>query len=142
MTPAEPDRPADPPVPQHTTGPEPDADPSTGPAAGSRSAAESFGRQVDLLVNQVGHWTAPRWTAPAGSAGIRRSDLLHQLVQRLADLAADAEGQPRRGVPRLDNDLALPDQLRVVATDLALAAPPPAVLTEAVGELTATRQTL
>ncbi|MEO3742140.1 hypothetical protein [Plantactinospora sp. B5E13] len=97
---------------------------------------------MDLLVNQVGHWTAPRWTAPAGSGGARRSDLLHQLVQRLADLAADAEGQPRRGVPRLDNDLALPDQLRVVATDLALAAPPPAVLTEAAAELATTRQTL
>ncbi|MEE6257560.1 hypothetical protein [Plantactinospora sonchi] len=98
-------------------------------------------RQVDLLVNQIGHWTAPRWAAPGGS-GERRSDLLHRLVQRLADLAADAEGQPRRAVPRLDNDLALPDQLRVVAADLVLADPPPPVLAEAATALAATRQAL
>ena len=39
----------------------------------------------------------------------------------MADATADAEGAPRRAVPRLDNDLALPDQLRVVTAD-ALAA--------------------
>lgn len=57
-----------------------------------------------------------------GPAGVPRADLLHGLVQEVADLAADAEGQPRRPVPRLDNDLALPDQLRVVAADLVAAA--------------------
>ncbi|BCJ33031.1 hypothetical protein Athai_05340 [Actinocatenispora thailandica] len=50
--------------------------------------------------------------------------MLHALVQQLADLGADAEARPHQPVPRLDNDLALPDQLRVVAADLT-AAPPP-----------------
>lgn len=49
-------------------------------------------------------------------------------MQEVADLAADAEGQPRRPVPRLDNDLALPDQLRVVAADLVAAAPDEATM--------------
>jgi hypothetical protein len=63
-------------------------------------------------------------------------------VQEIANLAADAEGQPRRAVPRLDNDLALPDQLRVVAADLLAAAPSDAVLTRAAAEVTATRSAL
>jgi hypothetical protein len=44
---------------------------------------------------------------------------MYALVQHVADLAAEGEGQPPRRVPRLSNDLALPDQLRVVARDLA-----------------------
>ncbi len=43
---------------------------------------------------------------------------MHTLAQRLADAAADATGEPRRPVPRLDNDLALPDQVTVLAADL------------------------
>jgi hypothetical protein len=43
---------------------------------------------------------------------------MHALVQALADLAADAEGQPRRPVPRLPNDTHLPDQLQVIGLDL------------------------
>jgi hypothetical protein len=60
-----------------------------------------------------------------------RAEVMHALVQRVADLAAAAEGQPRRRVPRLDSDLALPDQLRVVAADLAAARPAPTLLAEA-----------
>jgi hypothetical protein len=56
---------------------------------------------------------------------------VHDLVQEVADLAADAEGQPHRPVPRLDNDLALADQLRVVAADLIAAAPGATVLADA-----------
>ena len=36
---------------------------------------------------------------------------------------ADAEDQPHRPVPRLDSDLALPDQLAVTADDLVRAQP-------------------
>jgi hypothetical protein len=43
---------------------------------------------------------------------------MHALVQALADLAADAEGQPHRPVPRLSGDMQLPDQLQVVGLDL------------------------
>jgi hypothetical protein len=44
---------------------------------------------------------------------------MHALVQTLADIAADAEGEPRRTVPRLPNDMQLPDQLQVIGIDLA-----------------------
>ena len=69
------------------------------------------------LVGQVAHWTPPRWAA-SSSSGPTRAVLLHDLVQWLADRSAAAEGRPAFPVPRLDNDLALPDQLLVVAADL------------------------
>lgn len=53
------------------------------------------------------------------------------MVQQIADLAAGAEGQPHRPVPRLDRDTALPDQLRVVAADLIAADAEPAALVTA-----------
>lgn len=105
------------------------------------SSAE-LSRSVDLLVRQVGHWDAPRWGVQAFGADARRGDLLHGLVQRLADLAAEAEDQPLRRVPRLPNDTALPDQLRVVATDLIAANPPASVAATATAEVTAIRRAL
>jgi hypothetical protein len=72
---------------------------------------------VRKLVGQVSHWTPPRWAASSPS-GASRAALLHDLVQWMADRCAEAEGRRPRPVPRLDNDLALPDQLRVVAADL------------------------
>lgn len=105
------------------------------------SAAE-LDRAVQLMVRQVGHWEQPRWSAAAEGGNVSRADLVHKLVQEIANLAADAEGEPRRGVPRLDNDLALPDQLRVVAADLVAAGPPDAVLAEAAAAVAATRSAL
>ncbi|RKR90248.1 hypothetical protein BDK92_4617 [Micromonospora pisi] len=104
--------------------------------------AEELGRSVELLVGQVAHWIGPRWAASATVGNVSRADLLHRLIQQLANLAADAEGGPRRTVPRLDNDLALPDQLRVVTADLLAAAPAASVLAEAEAEVTATRRAL
>jgi hypothetical protein len=82
---------------------------------------------VGRLVDRVAHWTPVRWNLPSAAGG-SRADAVHGLVQEIADLAADAEGQPHRPVPRLANDLALPDQLRVVVADLVRAAPGAAVL--------------
>ncbi|WP_422773296.1 hypothetical protein ACN28C_10445 [Plantactinospora sp. WMMC1484] len=104
--------------------------------------AEPLSRQLDLLVRQVGHWTPPRWAAPGRSGGPARGDRVHRLVQFLADLGADAAGEPRRSVPRLENDLALPDQLRVVVADLVAVDPPEPVLAGAAAEVAATRQAL
>jgi hypothetical protein len=104
--------------------------------------ADELSRAVDLLTRQVGHWGAPRWRAGAARGPGTRADLLHALVQRLADLAADAERQPHRRVPRLDNDLALPDQLRVVAADLCAAGPPAPVLAAAAADVSAARHAL
>ncbi|MFY1619396.1 hypothetical protein [Micromonospora sp. WMMD736] len=97
---------------------------------------------VRLLVGQVGHWEQPRWAATATTGNVSRADLVHRLVQEVANLAADAEGQPRRTVPRLDNDLALPDQLRVVTADLLAAGADADVLARAAAEVTATRNAL
>ncbi|HEX6969943.1 MAG TPA: hypothetical protein VF174_14185 [Micromonosporaceae bacterium] len=114
-------------------------------------SAVELTRTVELLVRQVGHWHEPRWAAPPsepGTAtdpsliGATRGDVVHRLVQAIADLAADAEGEPRRVVPRLDSDLALPDQLRVVAADLVAADPPDDVLVEAAALVSAARRML
>jgi hypothetical protein len=105
-------------------------------------SAEDLRRAVDLLVGQVGHWTPPRWAASGADGATPRGDLVHLLVQQIADRCADAEGEPRRPVPRLENDLALPDQLRVVAADLAAADPGAEVLAEAAVRVRTTRQAL
>ncbi|MFI7425625.1 hypothetical protein ACIBPB_01420 [Micromonospora sp. NPDC049836] len=105
------------------------------------SAAE-LDRVVELLVRQVGHWQQPRWSAQAAGGNVARADLVHKLVQELATLAADAAGEPRRDVPRLDSDLVLPDQLRVVAADLVAAGAPEPVLARAAAAVAATRAAL
>ena len=74
-------------------------------------------RESRSLVQRLRLWTPARFAAAAGAHG-SRGDLVHHLAQRLADQAADAEGQPRRPLPRLE-DLALPDQLAVTADDLS-----------------------
>jgi hypothetical protein len=97
------------------------------------SAAARLSVAADRLVNRVGHWTPARWAAPVGltDASPIRADVMFALVQTLADRAADAEHRLPRRVPRLENDLVLPDQLRVMVADLLLADPPAAVLEQA-----------
>ena len=90
---------------------------------------------VDRLLHQVGHWEQPRWSAHS------RSDRVFELVQRLADLAADAEGRGRRAVPRA-GDLLLPDQLRVMRDDLIAASPGADVLKLATEDVDAVRRAL
>jgi hypothetical protein len=100
-------------------------------------------RVTTRFLNQVSHWTPPRWAASSvSSPGRTRGDVVHALVQRIADLAAAAEGRPPRPVPRLEHDAGLPDQLRVVAADLAAAGPEPAVLARAVELVAAVRREL
>ncbi|SCG34959.1 hypothetical protein GA0070619_0128 [Micromonospora zamorensis] len=105
------------------------------------SAAE-LDKAMQLLVRQIVHWQQPRWSAIATAGNVSRADLVHRLVQEIANLAADAEGEPRRVVPRLDNDLALPDQLRVVTADLVAADPGAEALARAAAEVAATRSAL
>jgi regulator of protease activity HflC (stomatin/prohibitin superfamily) len=93
------------------------------------------GRAVAQLVNQVAHWEQARWAA----AG--RADRVYELVQRLADAAADAERAPRRVVPRLA-DQVLPDQLRVLAADLRAADPPAHVCAALAADVRAVRDAL
>jgi hypothetical protein len=86
-----------------------------------------------MLLSRVGHWSAARWAQDG------RNDRVFALVQRLADLAAVAEGRPPRPVPRLA-DLVLPDQLRVMVADLADA--PVDVRAQATAATDETRRTL
>ena len=96
--------------------------------------ADDFAVSVDRLLNQVRHWGPGRWRRS-------RADLVYGLVQRLADLGADAEHRPRRMVPRV-GDVVLPDQLRVVADDLLAAAPPEELICQATSEVNAIRRAL
>jgi hypothetical protein len=84
------------------------------------------------LLARVGPWGPARWAAA------NRADSVFALVQALADLLAEAEHRPSRPVPRLDNDLALPDQLRVMVNDLLAAPVPPPVLQAATTRITTT----
>jgi hypothetical protein len=90
-----------------------------------------FGSVTDRLIKQVRHWDEPRWRGD-------QADRMHGLIQLLADLAADAEGRPRRPVPR-ERAVLLPEQLRVMADDLLAAEPPADVLTEAAEAVRAVR---
>ncbi|WP_100447947.1 hypothetical protein [Glycomyces xiaoerkulensis] len=69
-------------------------------------------RAIGRVVEGTRHWSPARWSS-GGNA-----EAMHALVQALADLDAEAEGEPRREVPRLASDLHLPDQLQVIGLDL------------------------
>ena len=77
------------------------------------TAGELLAREARSLVERLRLWTPERWAAarpPYGSRG----DLVHHLAQAFVDRA----GETDRPLPRLDTDLALPDQLAVTADDL------------------------
>jgi len=70
-------------------------------------------REAASLVARLRLFTPARWTAASAPHGTR-GDAVHHLA---ADFAA-AAGPPPVPLPRLDSDLALPDQLAVTADDL------------------------
>ena len=80
-------------------------------------------REAAALVERLRLWTPARWAAAAPVLGTR-ADVVHHLAQHLADAAALLEDRPPRPLPRLDSDLALPDQLAVTAADLVRTGPP------------------
>ena len=67
------------------------------------------------------------------------ADLAHALAQRLADIAADAEGRPRRALPRLGDECA-GDQIAVTAYDVLRAAPGRDVIDECADALVELRR--
>jgi len=103
--------------------------------------AENLAAAVDRLLHQVGHWEEPRWSAVPGAADRSRAEMVHELVQRLADLAADAEGRARRPVPQV-GVLVLADQLRVMRDDLVAAEAPDDVLKHAAADVEAVHRAL
>jgi hypothetical protein len=108
-------------------------DPAIPGEVGAGVTGHQLARAVEQLVNQVAHWTPARWTRSGSAVAV------HALVQRLADLDAAVEGLATHRVPRLDSDLALPDQLKVVTVDLLAADPPAPVLAEALAAVRAAR---
>lgn len=81
-------------------------------------AADLLAREARSLVERLRLWTPIRWTAATPPYGTR-ADVVHHLAQWFVDQA----GETDRPLPRLDSDLALPDQLAVTADDLARARP-------------------
>lgn len=101
--------------------------------------AANLRRAVDRLIGRVRHWQSGRWSRPTFDGEMSRADRVRLLAQRLADATADAERRPRRPVPRLENVLALPDQVRVLAADvLALGDASTADLTALIAEVRST----
>jgi hypothetical protein len=100
------------------------------------------------FLGRVGHWNQSRWSQPAHSTppvdhqATTRAEVVHALAQRLADLCAAVEGRPPRAVPRLENYLALPDQVRVMVADLLFAGAPADILHAAAVDLDATAERL
>jgi hypothetical protein len=76
-------------------------------------AAVLLAREARSLVERLRLWTPQRWEAAAPPYGTR-ADLAHHLAQAFVTAAAETD----RPLPRLDSDLALPDQLAVTADDL------------------------
>jgi hypothetical protein len=88
---------------------------------------------------------SPRSTEAEGGGAGRietRAEVMHALIQRLADLCARLEGRPPQPVPRLDNDLSLPDQLTVMVADLALVGASDDQLEAAIADIEATAERL
>jgi hypothetical protein len=77
------------------------------------TAGELLAREARSLVERLRLWTPERWAAAAPPYGTR-ADLVHHLAQAFVDRAGETE----RPLPRLDSDLALPDQVAVTADDL------------------------
>jgi hypothetical protein len=84
---------------------------------------------VRQLLPRLRRWTGDSWAVPAAGGG-SRGDATAAAVQRLADVGADAEGQPRRPVPRLA-DITLADQLAVMVEDIRRTGDPAALRTAA-----------
>ena len=73
-------------------------------------------REAASLVTRLRLFTPARWQAALPPHGTR-ADAVHHLAQDLAERAGEALVR----LPRLDSDLALPDQLAVTADDLVRA---------------------
>ncbi|HEY2673039.1 MAG TPA: hypothetical protein VGJ07_22110 [Rugosimonospora sp.] len=103
---------------------------------------DELARSVDRLVGQIAQWTQSRWATSTASGGGTRAAAVHALAQRLADLEAGLTGHPTHEVPRLESDLVLPDQVKVIARDLLVAGPTPEVIADAAEAVAGTRSAL
>ena len=93
-------------------------------------ARQLLAREAASLVERLRLWTPARWAA-AALPWDSRGDLVHHLASSFVDLAGEAPTP----LPRLDSDLALPDQLAVTADDLVRTSPPDPLALDAVTHL-------
>ena len=75
------------------------------------------------MVDRLRSMPLSRLDRPAEGAAETRADLARRTAQALADLAADAEGRPRRSLPRLAVH-GTGDQVAVVGADVLTACGP------------------
>jgi hypothetical protein len=101
-----------------------------------RSAA-LLAREAASLVVRLRLFTPARWAAVVDPYGTR-GDLVHHLAAALV-VAAGETAEP---LPRLDSDLALPDQLAVTADDLVRVGPAPQVVLDQTAHLLLHRRDL
>ena len=97
---------------------------------GLGTGPDLLAREAASLVARLRLWTPARWAAEAVPYG-SRADLAHHLAAWLVAAAGEAPVP----LPRLDADLALPDQLAVAADDLVRTRPSAAVLRDALAHL-------
>jgi hypothetical protein len=93
--------------------------------AATSALADDVRRELGRVADRL-RVLAPRWAqrdAPPPEA-----EQVREVLQRFADLAADASGEPRRAVPRLALR-ALPDQLLVLGHDVLVVADATALAT-------------
>ena len=96
-------------------------------------------RELGRVVDRLRGLSLERLNRPDGQ-GVSAAGRTHDCAQLLADVAADANGRPRRPVPVLAAHAAA-DQLAVMAHDV-LAEGDDAAVAVAAGALTALRQAL
>lgn len=80
-------------------------------------------RELDRVADRLDALGTERLERP-GAGGLTVAGRVRPVLQSLADIAADGEGEPRRRVPVLAAH-ALADQLRVLARDALRAADEP-----------------
>ena len=85
-----------------------------------RAARAELSRSLDLQADRVRSLPLTRLERVRPGEDASPADAVRAGAQALADLAADAEGEPRRALPRLATH-GLGDQLAVVGHDLAAA---------------------
>ena len=74
-------------------------------------------RSLNLQADRIRGLPLARLDRPSALSGTSPADAVRAAVQALADLAADAEGEPRRPLPRLATH-GVGDQLAVVGGDV------------------------
>lgn len=75
---------------------------------------DSIEQAIKRLITGTNHWSPARWRQGQPP----HAESVAGLVQALADVVADAEGQPRRPVPEVEVPMTLVAQLAVMARDL------------------------